>query len=114
MTETEALFLSIAIEAAVAFALVRGLGWGGGARAALAATVGTLFTHPFVWHFVPRLEAAFGYAAAVALAETGVVLAESVAYRVILPLRWRRALLASLVANAASTGAGLAYYALAG
>jgi hypothetical protein len=47
----------------------------------------------------------------VALVESGVVLAESVAYRLIVPLPWRRALIASLVANGASTGAGLFYYA---
>lgn len=114
MTQAQALILSIAIEAIVAFVVVRGLRWGGGLPAALAATAGTLLTHPAVWWAVPRLEAGIGYAAALALAESGVVLAESVAYRYIGPLAWRRALLASLVANAASTGVGLGYYAFAG
>ena len=114
MTQTHALILSIAIEAVVAFVVVRGLRWGGGTRAALAATVGTLVTHPFVWYAVPRLEGPLGYGPAVVLIESGVVLAESVAYRLIVPLDWRRALPASLLANAASTGAGLLYYALAG
>jgi hypothetical protein len=112
MTQTAALTLSIAIEAVLAFALVRGLRWGGGIRAALAATVGTLITHPCVWYAVPRLEDSIGYASAVALVESGVVLAESVAYRLIVPLPWRRALVASLIANAASTAAGLLYYSL--
>jgi hypothetical protein len=114
MTQIQALTVSIAIEAVSAFILVRGLRWGSGMRAALAATVGTLITHPFVWHGVPRLEGPLGYSAAVALIESLVVLAESVAYRVIVPLAWSRALPASLIANAASTGAGLLYYAFAG
>src|ERR1700733_693268 len=114
MTQIQALTVSIAIEAVIAFIMVRGLRWGSGIRAALAATVGTLITHPFVWHGVPRLEAPLGYGAAVALIESLVVLAESVAYRVVVPLAWRHALPASLIANAASTGAGLLYYAFAG
>ncbi|HXP05586.1 MAG TPA: hypothetical protein VN808_15815 [Stellaceae bacterium] len=111
MTQTAALVFSIAIEAAVAFALIRALGWGSGLNAALAASLGTLVTHPFVWYAVPRLDDPIGYAGAVALVESGVVLVESVAYRLIVPLSWRRSLLASLVANAASTAAGLLYYA---
>jgi hypothetical protein len=114
MPQAVALVLSIATEAVVAFALIRALRWGRGVHAALAATVGTLITHPIVWALVPRLEPPLGYAGAVALIESGVVLAESVAYRVIVPLGWRRALAASLVANAASTAAGLLYYTLAG
>jgi hypothetical protein len=43
-----------------------------------------------------------------------VVLAESIAYRVVVPLGWPRALFASLVANASSTAAGLLYYAFTG
>jgi hypothetical protein len=114
MTQTQALILSIAVEAAVAFVLIRALGWGSGLNAALAASLGTLITHPVVWHAVPRLEETIGYAGAVALAESGVVLVESIPYRLIVPLAWRRALIASLVANGASTAAGLLYYALSG
>jgi hypothetical protein len=114
VTQTQALVLSLVIEAVVAFALVRGLRWGSGTRAMLAATVGTLITHPVVWLAVPRLEPLLDYGAALALIESGVVLAESAAYRFVVPLGWRRALPASLIANAASTGAGLVYYALAG
>jgi len=114
MTQLQALALSIGIEAVVAFVLVRGLRWGGGTRAALAATIGTLITHPFVWSLVPRWEIELGYASALALIESGVVFAESVAYRVVVPLSWPRALFASLVANASSTAAGLLFYAFAG
>jgi hypothetical protein len=113
MSQIQALILSIAVEAVIAFALVRGLRWGRGLLAALAATLGTLFTHPVVWTIVPPLETPLGYATAVVLAETGVVLAESVAYRLIVPLAWPRALVASLIANGGSVAAGLVYYAIA-
>jgi hypothetical protein len=112
MSQIAALALSIAIEAVVAFALIRVLGWGSSLNAALAATLGTLITHPIVWFLIPSLEAPIGYAGAVALVEAGVVLAESVAYRLIVPLSWRRSLVASLIANAASTAAGILYSAL--
>jgi hypothetical protein len=112
MSQTTALIMSIAIEAAVAFVLIRALGWGSGLNAALAASLGTLVTHPVVWVLIPRLEGSIGYAGSVALVESGVVLAESIAYRLVVPLMWRRALVASLIANAASTAAGLLYYAL--
>lgn len=112
MSQTAALILSIAIEAVVAFALIRALGWGSGLNAAFAAAIGTLITHPLAWLLILWLDAPLGYAAAVALVETGVVLAESIAYRLIVKLPWRRSLTASLVANAASTATGLLYYAL--
>ena len=113
MPQAVALVMSIAIEAVVAFALIRASRWGRGGNAALAAALGTLVTHPIAWALVPRMEPPLGYAGAIALVESVVVLAESVAYRVIVPLAWRRALAASLVANAASTTAGLLYYGLA-
>jgi hypothetical protein len=112
MSQITALVLSIAIEAVIAFALVRGLAWGNGLRAAAAAAVGTLVTHPFAWRGIPQLEVVIGYGWAVAVVETGVVLAESIAYRLLVPLDWRRALIASLIANGASTAAGLLYYAI--
>jgi hypothetical protein len=113
MSQTAALVFSIAIEAVIAFTLIRALGWGSGLNAALAASLGTLVTHPIAWVLILRLEHPVGYAGAVTLTETGVVLAESIAYRVLVPLAWRRALFASLIANAASTAAGLLYYAFA-
>lgn len=112
MSQAQALIFSIAVEAVAAFALLRLLRWGGGLRGALAATVGTLVTHPLAWALVLRFEASVGYAATVAAVETGVVVAESLAYRVLVPLGWRRALAASLFANAASTLAALALYRL--
>lgn len=114
MPQALAMLASIAIEGAVAFALVRGLRWGSGPRAALAAAAGTLVTHFFAWTLVLRLVDWLGYGFTVAIVESGVILVESVPYRSIVPLGWRRALLASLVANGASTGAALLYYAFAG
>jgi hypothetical protein len=112
MGQTAALVFSIAIEAVIGFTLIRMLGWGSGLNAAFAAAIGTLITHPIAWVLIPRLVTALGYAGAVALVEAGVVLAESIAYRLIVKLSWRRSLIASLVANTASTAAGLLYYAL--
>jgi hypothetical protein len=113
MSQTAALVFSIAVEAVVAFVLIRALGWGSGLNAALAASLGTLVTHPIAWVSIIQLEEPLGYVLSVTLVESGVVLAESVAYRLLVPLRWRRALTASLIANGASTVAGLLYYALA-
>lgn len=59
-----------------------------------------------------RLMDRLGYDAAVAAVENGVVLFEGVPYRLIVLLAWPRALLASAIANGASTGAALLYYAL--
>jgi hypothetical protein len=112
VTETTALLLSIAVEAAAAALLMRAWQHGNAARAALAAATATLLTHGAVWTGVPVLAEALGYGPAVLLAELAVVAAEAPAYRLIVPLAWRDAAAASLVANATSTGFGLALYAL--
>jgi len=114
MPQVVALLVSIFIESIVAFPLVRVLGWGSGWRAALAAALGTLATHHVAWELILELEHRLGYAAAVALCEGAVVAAESAFYRLLVPLPWQRAVLASAVANSASTAAGLIYYALTG
>jgi hypothetical protein len=114
MSQSAALLLSLVTEALAALVLLRAWGeeWGRATRAALAAVLATLLTHPAAWAATLRLMDAIGYAAAVALVEAAVVLAESLAYRVLVPLPGRRALLASLVANGASAGLGLVLYAL--
>lgn len=111
MTQTTALLLSIAIEAVTAALLMRLWRSGNAARAALAATAATLATHMAVWKAVPAMAGAVGYWPAMLLAELAVVMAEAPAYRLIVPLDWRAALGASLIANAASAGIGLALYA---
>ncbi|TWT15624.1 hypothetical protein [Reyranella sp. CPCC 100927] len=111
MSEVDALLLSCAIEAPVAAILAWALRWGHAGRAALAATLATLMTHGIAWRAILWLLEGLGYPLAVLLVETGVVAAEAIAYRLIVPLDLRRALAVSLIANAASTGAGLALYA---
>jgi hypothetical protein len=114
LAEALAMLASIAIEGAVASVLLRTLHWGSGRRGAMAAAIGTLFTHFLAWTLVLRLMDGLGYGCAVALVESGVVVFESLPYRLIVPLSWPRALFASLVANGASTGAALCYYAATG
>ena len=58
------------------------------------------------------LMAALDYAIALVVVEVVVTLLESLGYRWIASLSWRRALSASCVANGASTGLGLALYVL--
>lgn len=112
MTQPVALLLSILVEAAAAAALLRGLGWASPLRGAAAAVAGTLVTHWAVWAFMPLVIEEIGYWPALLIVEGVVVLAETLAYRVIAQLPWRRAFLTSLVANAVSTLAGLAIYAV--
>lgn len=112
LSQLAALLLSVLVEAAVAAALLAGLHWGSPGRGALAATVGTLATHWAVWAFMRPVTEAVGYWPALAIVEGLVVLAEAPAYRLIARQPWPRALLLSLLANVASTGVGLIYYAL--
>jgi hypothetical protein len=106
VTQIDALLLSILIEAALAAVLV------GRWRAALAAALGTLPTQSAAWWAIPLLEQDLGYPAAILLVEAGVVLAEALGYRVIVPLRWPRALAVSLTANVVSAGFGLLLHTL--
>ena len=55
MSQSRALLLSMATEAAVACALIAALRWGSSARAALAAIVGTLATHGLAWWAILEL-----------------------------------------------------------
>jgi hypothetical protein len=121
MTQSIALLLSIVTEAIVAFVLVGACRWGSAWRAALAATLGTLATHWAAWWGILWLADAIDiawltetldYALAVAIAESAVVLVEAIGYRLIVPLPWGRALVASFVANAASTAFAMTLYAL--
>lgn len=111
MDQSAALIFSIGIEAATAAGLLRLLGWAAPWRGVAAAALATLVTHPVVWWSVPVLEPSTGYWPAVLAVEALVCLAESVVYRFLLPLAWPKALAVSVMANAASTIAGLLYYA---
>jgi hypothetical protein len=107
MTQWQAMLASIVAEATVAAALVATLAWGRAARAAAAATLGTLITHWFAWNSAPPLMAAIGDIPGFVAIETGVTLVEAVVYRFLVPVDLGRALVLSLAANGCSAGAGL-------
>jgi hypothetical protein len=109
VTEFEALCLSAAIEAPVAYATVRFARWPcrGPLYAAAASALATALTHPLLWALalwaydrMPAWQALLGL-------EALVVLAEAVPIAWIARLRWRQAILVSLLANAASFLSGL-------
>src|SRR5262249_49764121 len=79
MTEFEAMLLSAAIEAPIAFAVVVVTGWScrGPLNAAVAAALATAVTHPQLWSASLWLYPRIGYWPTVGGAETLVVLAEA-------------------------------------
>jgi hypothetical protein len=75
-------------------------------RRGAAVIAANLVTHPLVWFLFPGL--ALGWPARFALSEAWALFAEAAVYLTVWPaLRFRRALLVSLVANGASAVAGL-------
>jgi hypothetical protein len=107
MSQPLAMLLSIGIEAAIASALIRVLGWGSAARAAAAAALGTLLTHWFAWHWSPPLMAAIGDIPGFIAVEAGVTVVEAGVYRFLVPIGLGRALALSLAANSGSAAAGV-------
>lgn len=107
MAQWQAMLASIVIEAVVAAALITVLAWGRAARAAAAATLGTLITHWFAWNWAPPLMAAIGDTPGFVAIETGVVLVEAMVYRFLVPVDRGRALVLSFAANSCSAGAGI-------
>ena len=107
----EAFALTFALEGPLATAL---LGRRGGVpwRRRLGLTLfANLVTHPAVWFIFPEL--GLPYWRTVALSELWAWLGEAAFYATASPrLRWPRALLVSLAANATSFLVGLAYYRL--
>ena len=112
MSQVTAMLASIVIEAAVALLLMAALRWPGALRAAAAAALATLLSHPFAWVGAKALIGPLGYAPAVIAVEAMVIVLESTVYRWLVPLPWRRALLVSAAANLASTACGLLAYAV--
>ncbi len=110
MTQLEAMALTYAIEAGVAAALAPAFG-----RAVLmcaaAAIAGSTVTHPILWAVFYDVQAAFGPLSTPVL-EAGVIVAETVAYRVLATPRWDEAALFSVLANAASWWIGELIYSL--
>jgi hypothetical protein len=110
LTEPLALVISMAVEAPIAYLIVRFAKWPcrGPLHAGAASAVATAVTHPQLWFsLVPWLSDHLGYWTSVALAEIAVVLVEGVLIAWMADLRLQRAMLVSLVANAASFGVGI-------
>lgn len=107
MSQLTALLISIAIEMPVSALTMRLLNRPFYWRAAMIAAASTLVSHPFAWlantvwlNHLPFFERAM-------VIEVGVVLFEAAFYYWLLPIRVRDSLLVSMLANAASFGAGL-------
>jgi len=93
------------VEIPVVIVATRVLGLAAWRRAAIAFFA-SLATHPIVWFVIPEL--GLGETARIGLSEVWAVVAEAILYAVALDgIGWRRASLASLVANSASFGIGL-------
>ena len=107
MSQPLAMLLSIGIEAPIAAALIRALGWGSAARAAAAAALGTLLTHWFAWNWSQPLMAAIGDTPGFLAVEAGVTVVEAVVYRFLVPVNVGRALALSLAANGGSAAIGI-------
>ena len=104
LTQTEALALTLIIEASVAPLIARALGVSP-AAAILCAILGTWTTHPVLWTIFYPTQAIFGTLTTPTL-EIAVFLAEAPFYKFITPTQWNKAILLSLLVNAASWGAG--------
>lgn len=79
-------------------------------KAAAAAIVGSLITHPIVWWAYHEQLATWGYWEAFAALEAFAVLAEAPFYR-LAGAPWARAVALSFIVNAASVLVGFAYQA---
>ncbi len=104
MLEIEALAVSAAIEAPIAWIIVRFARWPcrGPLHAALASAVATAVTHPQLWAAAEWAYPRFGYWPSAAGLETLVVLAEGALIAWMAKLTLGRAMLVSLAANLAS------------
>ncbi len=110
MTYLIALATTLLLEIPAVLAGYRGVAAPG--RTLAAALAVNLATHGLLWTAWASLPG--GYAARLAGSEAAVLVAEAVAYRVLLGGSWARALLVSAGANALSTIAGLTLWRLAG
>ena len=108
MSETEALLISAAIEAPVAFLLVRATRWPsrGPLDAGFAAAVATAVTYPQLWTAAQWAYPRFGFWPSIIALEAIIVLVEGGLIGWMARLSLRHALLVSLVANTSSFGAG--------
>jgi hypothetical protein len=116
MTEFEAMLLSVAIEAPIAFAIVAIKGWPcpgsrrGPLDAAIAISVATAVTHPQLWTAALWLYPRIGFWPAVGCAEAVVVVVEAAIILWATGLSAARAFALSTIANGASTLIGIALF----
>jgi hypothetical protein len=113
MTEFEAMLLSAAIEAPIAFAMIAITRWPcrGPLNAAIAIALATAVTHPQLWTSALWLYPRIGFWPTVACTEALVVLVEAAIVIWTTGLSPARALAVSAVANGASTLTGLVLFA---
>ncbi|MDR3469703.1 MAG: hypothetical protein P4M07_27550 [Xanthobacteraceae bacterium] len=109
MMEASALVLSAVIEAPVAALVVRLMGWPsrGATHVGLAAAVATAATHPQLWSAALWAYGRFPFWPAILTLEALVVIVEGLLIGWMAGLKPWRAMVVSLVANAASVLAGL-------
>ena len=110
MTQLEAMALTFAIEAVVAAALAPAFARSS-FRCSAAAIVGSAITHPILWAIFYSVHNVLGPITTPTL-EFVIMAAEAPAYRILATPRWNEAALLSVLANAASWGAGELIYAL--
>lgn len=111
LTQTEAMGLTLVIEATAAAALA----WPFARNPILCATaaiVASCITHPILWAVYHDATAVFG-AMTTPVLEAAIIAVETLAYRAIATPRWDEAALFSLLVNAASWGTGELIYRLA-
>lgn len=108
MVEAEALLISVAIEGPIAFSIVRLARWPcrGALHAGLASAVATAVTHPQVWSAAFWAYPRFPYWPGIVVLEALVILAEGLMIAWMAMLALPRAVVVSLIANAASFLAG--------
>lgn len=109
MTEIEALALSAAIEAPIAYLVARLAGWPsrGNLHVAAASAAATAITHPQLWAAALWAYSRFPYGPSIIAAEAVVVLVEGGLIAWMAGLRIDRAMLVSLAANSGSFLVGL-------
>jgi hypothetical protein len=73
----------------------------------IAATIGTLITHPIFWQVFTTLSSSISYLARLLVLEFIVAIVESLIYRSVTGDRWRTCLLLSFYANAFSCTIGI-------
>jgi hypothetical protein len=95
-----ALALTLAVEAPVVGWYGRRMGRTRG-HVIAAGLLPSLVTHPIAWHAWSRLSP-YDLVQGIAMIETAVWLVEAALLLILLRLKWKQALLLSLVANAAS------------